>query len=293
MHKNSDKAIVRSIKKPFAIALYSVRQRILSPRIICIFVLMAVFVWNSYLPILSLVGLLGVKTNPLIFTFFSDDVVKQRILYLGIVFLFSDAPFMDKTQPYVIIRSKRTAWGIGQILHIIIFSAIAFMALMLFSVLILLPDSSFMTDGWGKLVTTLSQTNAGTLVNAQFGAAESVITYYSPLQAFSLCFLLNWCMTSFLGLLIFALDLIFNKPVALIAGGSVVFFDMFVYNSFSFKYLYFSPLSLARLSNLDNRGVSTYPSLTYAFCYFAVAMAILSVLIIIAVKKHPVEASVK
>lgn len=277
------------IKKLYSIATYSVRQRITSSRSIFIFVLLAIFLWEKLSPITTVVNETGIKTNPFIFPFLSNDELLQKIIYAGVVFLFSDAPFINSTQPYVIIRSKRITWVLGQTLHIIIFSAFFFFALMALSVLILLPNASFNTDGWGTLVRTLSQTSTGIDAGLDFLAYEKIMFYYSPIEAFSLCFLLNWGVMTFIGMLIFVTNLLSNRFLGPIVAAIVIAFDLFVYNALPFFYYHFSPLSLTRLSTLDPTGISDYPTLGYAFAFCVISIAVLSVISAILIKNKSIE----
>ncbi|MFU0827030.1 MAG: ABC transporter permease [Lachnoclostridium sp.] len=277
------------VKKVFCIAVYSIRQWISNPRIICLFILMGIYVWNDISAIGSLTRMTGIRTNPLAFPFFSSDPVKQLILLAGIIFLFSDAPFISKNQPYLIIRSKRIPWVMGQILYIGMASAIYFLALMLVSILVLLPYGTFATDGWGKILNTLAQTNAGAQINLQFGITREIITFYSPWEAFGLSFLLNWYIGCFFGLLLFEINLKFNRMLGLIVSGGILFFDLLVTNALSPFAYHFSPVSLSRLSVLDPMGVSLYPDLIYPFLFFSISMVALSSLIIVSIKNVPIE----
>jgi len=186
------------LKNVVNIALYSMRQLVNDLRIFLLFVLMGIFVYNDFKVIGTLTGLTGIKTNPLIFPFYSSDPVKKLILLAGILFLFSDAPFINKNQPYVIIRSKRRPWVLGQILYIIMAAAVYFLFLMTVSILALLPDVTFATNGWGKIVNTLAQTNAGAQIHLQFGIQKEITSFYSPFMASALDFLLNWSAACFL-----------------------------------------------------------------------------------------------
>ena len=225
------------ISKTFTIAVYSVRQRIVNPRVICLFVLHMVFIWSNLSVIGTFTDMVGVRVNPLLYPFFSSDPVKQLIVFAGIVFLYSDAPFIDKIQPYVVIRCKRNVWVLGQILHVIMFSAFYFLILMGVSVFIVLPNASFATDGWGKVANTLAQTNAASQINLQFDISDKIISLYSPFEAFVICFLLNWGMASFLGLLIFAINLNFGKMIGIAISGAVLLLDLLVINSLPHSYL--------------------------------------------------------
>lgn len=277
------------VKKIFCIAMYSIRQWITNPRIICLFVLMSAFVWNDFEVIGDLTGRTGIKTNPLIFPFFSSDPVKQLILLAGIVFLFSDAPFINKNQPYIILRSKRISWVLGQILYIVMASAIYFLFLMLVSILVLLPYATFATNGWGKIIHTLAQTDAGAQIKLQFGITKEITTFYSPFEAFGLSFLLHWGAACFLGLILFVINLNFNRMLGLVGGGVILFFDLLVTNMLSPTFYHFSPVSLSRLSVLDPMGVSLFPNLTYPFVFFSVSIVVLSALLIVSIKKVSIE----
>ena len=280
-----------TIRKTFTIAIYSVRRRISDSRVICLFVLHLVFVWSNISVIGPFTKMVGVRVNPLLYPFLASDPVKQLIIFAGIVFLYSDAPFIDKSQPYLIIRSKRTVWSLGQILYVVISSAVYILILMSISVLIVLPDATFATNGWGQVVNTLAQTNAASQINLQFGVSEKIISLYSPLEAFVLCFLLNWGMASFLGLFIFAISLNLGRMAGMVISGIVLLLDLLVINSLPYSYFKFSPLSLSRLSVLDPRGISIYPGVIYAFGFYAVGIIIFSICIIASVRKQTIEIS--
>ena len=277
------------VKRIFCIAIYSIRQWVTDPRIISLFVLMSMFVWNDFEVIGDLTGRTGIKTNPLIFPFFSSNPVKQLILLAGIVFLFSDAPFINKNQPYIIIRSKRIPWVLGQILYIVMASAIYFLFLMLVSILVLLPHATFATDGWGKIIRTLAQTDVGAQIKLQFGITKEITTFYSPLEAFGLSFLLNWGVACFLGLILFVINLKFNRMLGLVVGGVILSFDLLVTNALPPAFYHFSPVSLSRLSVLDPMGVSMFPNLTYPFVFFSVSIVVLSALLVVSIKKISIE----
>ena len=280
---------VAAIKKIFSIAFYSVRQRLTSPRVICILVLAFVFVWGILSGIGDLTDTIEARINPLVFTFISNDQIYQFILFLSVVFLYSDAPFINKSQPYVIIRSKRISWALGEIIHVIIFSAVYFFILMFVSVLMLLPNATFSTDGWGIAVNTLVKTNIGDQLDIGLFPSNDVISFYSPLKAFVMCFLLNWMMASFLGLLIFSLNLIFDRVVGPIVGVVIILLDLLTNNTFGFYK--FSPLSMSRLSVLDPTGTTTNPSPAYAFAFYCIGIVIFSVCIIASVKRKAIEIS--
>lgn len=277
------------VKRIFSIAMYSIHQWLTNPRVISLFVLMSVFVWGDFRPISELSVMTQVRTNPLIFPFFSNNPVKQLILMAGVIFLFSDAPFINKNQPYIVIRSKRVSWVLGQILYIIIGSAIYFFVLMSVSILVLLPHATFATNGWGKIVNTLAQTNAGLQIKLQFGVLKKITGSYSPIGAFGISFLLNWGAACFFGLLMFAINLRLNRAYGIIVSGGILFFDLLVMNALSPAFYYFSPVSISRLGVLDPLGVSSFPNITYPFIFYGISIVIFSISLVLCVRRAPIE----
>ena len=278
-------------KKIFSIAFYSIRQRATEPRIITLFILMSVFIWNHISVIGDLTPLTGLKTNPLIFPFFSSDPLNQLILFAGVIFLFADAPFINEGQSYVIIRCNRLSWIMGQIVYIVMASAIYFMILMCVSVIILLPNGTFATNGWGKIVNTLAQTNAGRQINLQFTISEKITSFYTPFEAFGLCFFLNWGCASFLGLTIFILNMKFNRGIGLVFCAMILFFDLLVLNALPIIFYYFSPVSISRLTLLDPLNVLRFPTINYSIIFYSIGSVILSILLIINFKNESIESS--
>ena len=277
------------VKKVIAIALYSIRQWTAEIRIFLLFTLMIMFIWNDIIVIGRFASMMDMYTNPLVFPFYSSDPVKQLILFSGIIFLFSDAPFINQNQPYVMIRSRRLPWVLGQILYIMIASAVYYLVLMCVSVIVLLPDATFATNGWGKIINTLAQTNAGEQINLPFGIGEKITTFYSPVEAFLLSFLLNWGVAVSIGLLIFLISMKISKMIGLLSAAVVLFLDLLVVNALPVKSYYFSPVTLSRLEALDVAGVSAAPNITYALAFLGVCVAFLSALLIISVRKQSIE----
>ena len=170
-----------------AIAMYSVRQRIVSPRVICLLIVMTVYIASRLSFVEEAVRITGLRTNPMIFTFITSDVICALIIFSGVVFLYADAPFIDRSQPYVIIRSNRFLWAAGQIIHVIAFSAVYFLALNLITAALLLPHGTLATDGWGKLINTLSLNDLG--LGMYFDIPSSTVNLYSPLSAFLIAYI--------------------------------------------------------------------------------------------------------
>ena len=68
----------------------------------------------------------GVRLSPWIFPFLYGSYYSKLLFFFPLVLIFSNAPFMDRNQLYVVIRSGRYRWCLGQMLYIILASALYF-----------------------------------------------------------------------------------------------------------------------------------------------------------------------
>ena len=58
--------------------------------------------------------------TPYLFPFIMSDSNSVLLFTLGIVLLLCDAPFIEEDQPYIILRSGRKLWTLGQMLYMCI-----------------------------------------------------------------------------------------------------------------------------------------------------------------------------
>ena len=277
------------IKRSINIAMYSMRRWLTNPRYAILFIMQILLMWNTFKPINSLCISTGVRTNPLLFMFYSSNFIQQLILMAGIVFLFANAPFIDESGLYVIQRSGRKSWVMGQIFYIFMASAVYFLILIVISILMLMPYGAFSTDGWGKIVNTLAQSNAGGKINLNFMVEYKIISLYSPFQAIFLCFIIEWLAASIIGMTMFTINLIFKESVGLVFGSAIVLGDILAFNILGERLYKISPVSLGRLSVMDPSKTFIYPNLVDAIIFDVLVLLILCVVSILAVKRKAIE----
>lgn len=277
------------IKKSISIAVYSIRKWFSNPRYSILFIMLFILTWTTLNPVKNFCTYTGVRTNPLLFVFYSCNFIHQLLFMSGIIFLFSNAPFMDECELYVIQRSGRKSWVIGQILYIFMSSAIYFLILILMSILILAPYSTFGTDGWGKVINTLSQTNAAGQVNLGFMVPYKIIRLYSPFQAIFLCFIFEWLAASIIGMAMFCVNLLFKESLGIVIGSIVVGLDLLITNALPYTLYRFSPVSIGRLSIIDPSKTYFYPSILDGLILDGILLIILCVISIISMRKNAID----
>ena len=82
---------------------------------ICLFIFM-----KSFLdPLDEFLVETGERVTPFLFPFFLNGRFCAALVFAGILLFFVDAPFYDKEKLFVMIRSGRTKWVVGQIFYII------------------------------------------------------------------------------------------------------------------------------------------------------------------------------
>lgn len=276
------------IKKAGYIALHAMRKWTSNPRYLVLLLMVSIFIWDGFSPLILFSRSVEVRTHLLLFPFFAGDPVKQLLLMAGVIFLFADAPFMNNNQPYVMIRSGRYAWALGQVFYILLASALYFAVFMGISMLILLPRGTFNLEGWGKIVQTLAQTDAIDQIGLSFGIPMRIVNLYTPIQAFFLCFILEWLAASFLGLVMFVVNMVWDKSIGAFVAIMITLFDLLIVNMFPLSMNYFSPVSLARLSVLDPTQTFIMPSARYGVCCLSVSCLILCVLAVLSVRKRTI-----
>ena len=83
----------------------------------------------------------------------------QIIIVLGALLLFCDAPFLEPNSGWQILRAGRKSWFWGNMLYIVVVSFFYTICLSMIPVLLVFPNVGWET-GWGKVISTLAQTNA-------------------------------------------------------------------------------------------------------------------------------------
>lgn len=240
------------------------------------------------LPIAKFSHIVQVPATLWVFPYLALDPRLLSMIMLGIVFLFCDAPFIDSHQPYVIIRSGKQNWLLGQIAYIMLASAIYFLFIFLVSVLFLLPNITFSSE-WGKVLGTLGITDAGNQFNVSLGISYALQHNYSPIAAMAWSLLMAWLVGTFLGLLIFVLNMRFTREIGVVVSTALVFLQYFCFVVGGFLLYSLSPVSWANLNMLDTTHTSALPSVTYAVSALISLSLILILLAALLMRKKDID----
>lgn len=226
-----------------------------------------------------------------IFPFMYSQFHTKLIFTLPVVLLFCSAPFIDRNQTFVFIRTGRVKWLFGQVLYIVIASAVYYLFILVVSILLTVFSGGFSLD-WGKTLPMLATSqNLGWGGALTVDASYMVIAFFTPLQAVWFTFLLSWLGAVFIGLMIFALNLISGTRYigVLVSSFFVVLSSMVAKESGWDGLLRFSPMSWITLDKIDVGGLTKNPSFTYCVCVFAVLIVALAAVILIFGRKKSLD----
>lgn len=265
------------LKTPFRIALMQLRKELFSQKAGMIALLIGLYLYIMMQPVKEFAADVGYNVTPVGLVFLSCDSFVQMLMMAGAVVLLSGAPFEDDTYPYLIVRSGRTAWVLGNCLYIILIGGIYVLFLWFATVLATLPHVD-LRMAWGKIWGTLAMTDAIDQYEVMFNVQDGVRTYFGAGQALGLTLLLEWGCVCFIGACVYLGNRVSNKPVGTWIGVGLTLFDITIYNLFPGYFMAYSPVSLAMLTHLmQSRWGLT---LQYAGLFYGIGFCVMAAVVI-------------
>ncbi|HCC35528.1 MAG TPA: hypothetical protein DEQ02_07830 [Ruminococcaceae bacterium] len=275
------------MKKVCLIAFHNIRKWTYNPRIYIIIALMFCFMGLRMSSVAKFANAVGYSTTIWFFPYIGIDGFLSLVIPLGLILLFCDAPFIDAEHPLMIIRSGKKSWAYGQVLYIIIASAVFWILIFFLSIVFFFPNVEF-SSAWGKVLGTLAQTDAGQAFGINMLNYE-LQNEFTPLMAFGLSFLLYWLVGIFLGLLMLVLNLRFSRAVGAIVAVAFIVFDGFLSNILIPQLYYISPVSWLDLTYINFGSGSFMPSFHYVLIFLLAAVLFLLLDFLRLIRKKPIE----
>lgn len=259
------------ISKIFLIAVYHIRKWALNPRVYLIALMSALYLHSILSPVVRFCMQSGYGVSPFLFPYILSHTTSVMIFFFGIVLLFCDAPFVELDQPYLILRSGRTTWLLGQMLYIVIGSLLYIAFFFVATILILSPCLEW-GSAWGKVVGTFAQTTVALDHGIVIPFSKTIYHGYSPLGAMLACFLNSLLVSSFLGFLMFLVNLKFSRVSGVLFACLLILWQAAVTKTWT-GFTHFSPLTWVSLSQIDITGSTLYPSQPYVLVCLSVLLA--------------------
>ena len=194
--------------------------------------------------------------------FYLSDPRYTLLLVIACMAVFSNAPFIDDMQLFFIMRTRKHAWIVGQLLYILIMS-FSLVVLMSFLPWLLFPDRLQFGNEWGKALNTLSQTNVQHAYGIGITFPRKLTIMFSPLSMYLLGLLFKWLTVATFAQVMFAMNIVFHKRVGLPLVLIYAIADLSIELMLSSEFYRFSLVSLSRLNTLGTGYQNVLPTLRY------------------------------
>lgn len=272
-----------SIQTQIKILIFKSSRRMFNRKNFVLALLLFIVISIYIAPIKDLAIITGCDVTPWIYPFLISDANFISIFMAGIIYYFSNVPFMQRYNIYYLLREGRKSW-IGEQFAYIFVSAIVITGVsILLSIFAIIPYVTFET-GWGKVLFTLARTDVGFKLGMYLNIPSVFILNHNPLYGMCLSIILLVIGIVFIGMLMFFISVYINKGASvLIVTGLIIYSSVVanIGNTFEKKFAMFSPVSWLRVTRIDyvEYGFSVSPSLLYILVCFIGLIAILGILI--------------
>lgn len=275
------------INRSLRIASYHFRHITATVRIPVVLIMIALFIMENLRAVTLFSDAVGIPATPYAFPHLTNDYVCQLIMMAGAILLFCDAPFEEKEYPYMLPRAGRLAWSAGQVIYIIGLALLYVLFIFFFSVLPLAGHLEFASE-WGKIWGTLAKTDAGVEFGVMLRVTEYMVSHYTALPALFISLALEWACVTWLGLLIYFLNKLTDRPIGTFAGAFCVLLDICIANDWVNWANKFSPITLAQINTYAGYNLRYNITFGYGKVFFVVGILVLVLLCIFANYKDKV-----
>ncbi len=263
--------------KSIRICVQNLRKWLGNSRIYIAFVIVFLFTLIYTKGLWLVADNFGEKLSIYIFPFLTTYRYMKIIYLFPLLLLFCDAPFVDANQQFVMIRSSRLSWGIGQMLYIICGSFFYALFMLLSSIVVNIGHIQ-MGASWGKSLILAGTTNICSVLGIQYDTVQIssiIVKYYTPAQAMLWSFLFLWMICIILGLIIYDFNILFQSNiVGLFAAGFLILFTAVVDGIQ--QWIWYSPVSWSSLNNIDVAKTTSLPGIYFVlFVYIGAILALL------------------
>lgn len=143
---------------------------------------------------------------------------------------------------------------------------------------------------WGDVLGNAGTSGIMVNLNIRYttvGISASIIRYFTPAQAMFFSFILMWLSFIFIGMLIYAINILTkSKGISIIVTGFLILLNAVVEGKP--YWCKFSPLSWNYIGCIDVGGRTQYPTITYVLCMYILMIVIFGIIAVAAGNRREV-----
>lgn len=227
------------------------------------FILATAAVYEFTLPLANMAAYYSIPVNGFAISFLFTSDNATLIIFLGVFILFSELPFKDNQQMFMISRSGKRAWIFSQVFYVIVVSLIYFAFIFLCFCAVLLPNIGFSSVSYGKIIKTIAVADVMKDFSITLSIPQNVLTDFTPLEGFIFSFGVSYALAVVLGLLSLFFNLTVKRNLGTIILGALVFSLVFSHSHGTFIVYYILPINWCSISTVDKNGASPYPDISW------------------------------
>lgn len=219
-------------------------------RVWIIFLIEFSYMWISTSEYKTLAVAKGLAVSGGFFAIWCSKIMGKLIMFLGILVLFCNAPFVDDQQSFLVIRIGKKKWMAGQLLYLFSASVIYFLIMLVFCALRFFPYVN-VSNAWGDVIYSVAPDNA---------LRRNTLLQVTPLQACTQSFVMCVLIAFFLGCLMLYINLYHKGTLAVGIGAACVCISYFVASFFTESKAFL----VSRFSIVDWCDIDNYVDRSYA-----------------------------
>lgn len=275
------------IKKVFAIARNAYFDWITNPRMFIFFFVVMVMI-NSYITPLVNCAKYGVQSPLNSFEGFlavcSDSRVVGTIITLVFIVLICDFPKMSANDTFVLVRTSKTTWILGQSLFAF-FAAFSYIAALFIAVTLYIAPFSFLTNGWSTVTRALAE-DAGIALEygVSAGVYEQMFNHSRPLDALINTIVLMTLSFTMTAMIIFLFNLKGKKILGIVTAAAITAAGLLLINLKN-EVQWIFPMSHSMIV-MHNTTVIKLVPLWQSYAYFLVLLAALVALAVMFIDRY-------
>lgn len=208
------------------------------------------------------------------------------MIFSALLLIFSDMPFNNPQQVFLVTRGGKRSWYISQLLFVTAASVLISVIEILISWIIIFGHISF-ENSWGAVENSITR-SLNLLVTYNFigSFSDYVISNVSPLGAFAWCTLVGTFIYTVFGTLIYALNSITRKTGGIIIGTLLIGYHGLMWNWLHPKYKWLAVLDWGNIDYIDIQHNTLYPTPEFVIGVLAGMYIISAAIILINFRKR-------
>lgn len=269
------------------LCIQNFRKWTANPRIYVLAILMLIHFYFYSPTINNLCRDMEFSITPYLFPLVVKNIANLNLIMLALVLLFCDAPFLDEEQPYILIRAGKKRWMAGQVLYLALASLVYFVFIQVATLLFCLQSLEFDME-WGGTIIRIANKKIPPDLGYNVNFPVNLIEAYDPLNGLLLNTGIAVLVGVMLGLIMFALNIRFNRAIGALGASAVVLTSSLDLGNPNVS-IYFRPVAWIDMGNLNLNGLSSLPSVEYVLAVLGIAILGLSILCYLLVRKKNIE----